>query len=109
MNYAEKGFSVEAAIAKGRPIPEWALDKPELDPVDMFYINAFYDLNTCRQSNGQALGPIPWSDIYQYSLFSGLDNENTRVFIRIIGVMDASFLKRMYEKVKKANTQKPAR
>lgn len=58
---------------------------------DDFYLNAFYELSTCRQI-GMSLGPIPWTAIIEFAEFSGLDSEILPVFVLSIRAMDAVYL-----------------
>lgn len=91
MEYKEKQYSIEAGLAKGRPLPEWYLNKPDIFPGDYFYLRAFYDLNTCRQV-GMGLGPIPWNVVIQYAGISELEQELIEPFIHIIRMMDNAYL-----------------
>lgn len=52
---------------------------------------AFWRLSTCR-SFGMDLGPIPWSDIYQYASHMGLDRDMKEYFGFCIMSMDKDFL-----------------
>jgi len=92
LQYQDKEFSIESAILKGRPLPEWYLDEPVLNPGEDFYIKGFYELGTCR-TMGMSAGPIPWRDIIAYSNFNNFDKELTNHFTRIIMGMDTSYLK----------------
>ena len=88
---ARDGYSVEAAIEKGRPLPDWAQNIPELLPGEDFYMKAFFDLSTCREV-GNAIGPIPWNIIIEYAKHSGLDRDTTSCFVQIIRQMDSEYL-----------------
>lgn len=92
MEYAEKEYSIEAGIAKGRPLPDWFIDEPSLYPGDDFYIRGFHNLNTCR-TIGMAMGPIPWTAIYTYAISSILNEDLIDPFIQIIREMDSGYLK----------------
>ena len=72
-------------------MPQWYLDEPEIDPINTFYLQAFYDLSTCR-SIGQILGPIPWNIVVQYAEHVGLEIDMTDLFIRVIRSLDKAFL-----------------
>jgi hypothetical protein len=66
----------------------------------MFYLKAFYDLSTCRQS-GFGPGPIPWDKIIQYGLWYGLDSCLIEVFVDIIREMDTAYLEHHASEQKK--------
>jgi len=74
-------------------LPQWFLDEPHLYPGDVFYLKAFFDLSTCRQS-GMGLGPIPWHIIVQYAKFYQLEEDVTEAFIDVIREMDTAFLEK---------------
>jgi hypothetical protein len=91
---------IKAAEAKGRPLPDWALNEPDEYAGDEFYINAFYELSTCRLV-GNETGPIPWDKIVLYASFHGLERDLIPLFIRVIIEMDASYLKWLSDKREK--------
>ena len=78
-------------MEKGRALPGWFLEEPLVLPGDDFYLQAFRDLNTCRDV-GWNIGPIPWRDVVAYSSVQGLDAESTRLFIEVIRTMDQGYL-----------------
>ena len=92
MRYERDSFSIDAAIRKNRPLPDWFMDEPEIEPQDRFFIKAFFDLDTCR-SVGMDIGRIPWSIIVQYSDRYKLDEDVSEAFVDIIREMDNAFLK----------------
>jgi hypothetical protein len=81
---------VESAIEKGRDLPDWYLEEPEIGPAEGFYMRAFWDLSTCR-STSFSVGPIPWTAIVQYGTWQGLDPLNHAAFVRIIRDMDREY------------------
>ena len=88
MRYERDGFSVEAALAKGRALPQWYLDEPEVTSDDNFFIAAFSELSTCRHQRD-----IPWNCIIEYASYHELDREMTRAFVYVIRMMDRALLK----------------
>lgn len=50
----------------GQPLPDALKNPPELMEGLEFFLNAFYELTTCR-SMGMGLGPIPWTSIANYA------------------------------------------
>ena len=91
LEYAERGFQVEAARAKGRALPAWYEARPEEWAGDDWYMRAFADLSTTR-GMGLALGPIPWTAIVAYADRAGLDPECTRALVTIVSAMDRAWL-----------------
>lgn len=91
MRLSRDGFSVDAAIAKGRELPEWYLDAPELPPGAEIFFEHFYDLTTCR-SFSQGPGPIPWLAIAQYAEHWGYAGAARDVLFRVIRDMDNAYL-----------------
>ena len=83
------GFQVEAAQKKGRPLPDWFAEQPDLQPGDDFWLSAFFELSTTRHDGG----PIPWDKIMLYADRSGLDGDLAGTLQAVIRSMDSAFLK----------------
>lgn len=90
MRCARDNFSIEAAAEKGRELPEWYYNEPQLLPGDEFYLKAFRDLHTCRQA-GMELGPIPWDETVRYAQFYELEEDLIEPFLYIIRAMDVAY------------------
>ena len=69
------------------------MEEPQLSPGDEFYLRAFSELSTCRAIAFEGSGPIPWKDIVQFGLFSELDEDLLKAFVKIIRHMDDGYLK----------------
>lgn len=95
LEYGEKEFSIEAAISKGRQLPEWYLNEPPLYPGDDFFLSAFYELS-CGE-------PIRWIDRIMYAERKGLDSDVTDAFSHIIREMDSVYLAWRAKKEKALN------
>lgn len=91
LRYERDGYSVEAAIRKGRDLPPWYLDEPPIHPSQDFYLQAFSDLSTTRQI-GMGPGPIPWDKILLYAHWMELERDVTRAFVQIIQLMDSAYM-----------------
>lgn len=63
MRYQRDGFSVDSAIKKGRALPDWYLDQPEIVAGSEFFHTAYRDLATCRHPDGS----IPWLAAMAYA------------------------------------------
>lgn len=98
------GFSVDAAIRKGRSLPQWFLECPELEDDEVFYLNAFYDLNSCRDT-GWSPGPIPWTAIRDYADYRGLEPHLLDFFSKVIRIVDQDYLKYIEEQRPKTKPQ----
>ena len=81
---------MEAAVRKGRELPQWYLDEPPGGQLDSFYLRSFWDLSSTRRFD---LGPIPWDKIVEYGLHVGLDCDMIDAFVALIRAMDAGYLK----------------
>ena len=86
------GYSVESAIAKGRPLPDWYLEAPDVTPGDDFYLDSFFRLHTCRPSTMDGMAPIPWDTIVNYALMYNLDGLLVNHFVDCIRAMDNGFM-----------------
>ena len=91
IRFTRDQFSIQAAVEKGRELPQWYIDEPDIEVSDHFYLQAFRDLHTCRQ-NGMGMGPIPWKDIILYADRYGLDEDLVEPFIHIIRCMDCAYI-----------------
>jgi len=85
------GFSIESALKKGRPLPDWYLESPDQVEGDEIYLMAFWDLSTTRIM-GDVIGPIPWTAINQYADVQEFDKALKLHFIQVIRQMDAEYL-----------------
>lgn len=74
-------------MAKGRPLPEWYVNEPQVPPAEEFYLRAFNELVTGRNSDGR----IPWRDIEDYADRCGLDAEVVPAFRHIIRALERTF------------------
>lgn len=93
---------IEAAQAKGRPLPQWYLDEPEADPTDTFYLEAFWNLSSTRRYE---LGPIPWDIILLYGQHLGLDDGIINRFSTIIMAMDIAYIRWSRDEIEKRREQ----
>lgn len=89
LRFARDGFSVEAARRKGRPLPDWYLDEPPIEPADLVFLDGFWRLSTTRRIQG---GNIGWDMIARYASRVGFDHEMTNAFERIVWFLDNAFL-----------------
>lgn len=56
---------IKICAREKRPLPDFIQNAPQLHPGLEFYLEAFWDLHTCRQF-GMDVGPIPWRDVEKY-------------------------------------------
>lgn len=96
MRYERDGFSVDSAKKKGRPLPQWYLNRPDAVPFEEFYHQAYFDLCTTR-STGEIPGPIPWDKIIMYSDRCELENDNEVFFCQLMRSMDVVYLSHVME------------
>lgn len=97
---------MDAAERKGRPLPQWYLDEPELMPGDVFYLEAFRSLGTERQI-GVAQGPIPDSKVIEYGRRAGLDQDVIDgLLVPVVREMDTEYLKWSTEQSERESKQR---
>ena len=89
------------------PPPAWLDEQPELLSGDEFYIEAFYELSTCR-AIGMSVGPIPWRDIINFAEWVELEKGLIPMFVLTIRVMDNVYLKWL-DKKRESDKPKPGR
>jgi hypothetical protein len=78
-------------IHSGMPLPDFIKNEPELMPGLGMFLQAFWDLSTCRQM-GMGLGPIPWLSIQEYCILLGGDEDFNREFHYHIRQIDNAYL-----------------
>lgn len=73
------------------PLPDRIANAPKLTLGLELYYDAFWELNTCRQT-GWAAGQIPWTSIRDYAVTFELDEAQEEDLFYLIRVMDNAFL-----------------
>lgn len=99
LKYQRDGWSIQSGKAKGRAIPQWYLDEPQIDDLDLWFMEAFWDLTTTR-SFGQVPGPISWSSIQFWASVHLLDSKTTSTLHWVIREMDNVYLDWMFKELK---------
>ena len=77
---------------RGQELPDWYLDRPELEQGDELYLEAFHRLSTCRPYTFGGPGPIPWTATVAYAEFLGLDRDLWPVLDTVIRAADTVWL-----------------
>ena len=99
MRLERDGFSVDAAIRKGRPLPEWYEDEPVIESADIFYLKSFYDLS-------MSIGTVPWTAMLEYASHYRLSWDVTEAFIDIMREMDQAYIEYQTEEQKRVSAMK---
>lgn len=79
-------------IERGRPLPDWYKDAPDMRPGDPFYLRAYDELCSERHFSDGTIGQIPWSKIVQYHQTYNLDDDLLDPLIYIIRCMEKADL-----------------
>lgn len=95
----EDGWSLQAATAKGRALPAWYLDEPEIDPGERMYLEAFWVLSSCRARWGEMSGPIPWTAMKVYADHYALDADVSEGLFAIVRVLDSEYMRIEAERI----------
>ncbi len=85
----DEAFIIEQHQRANRPLPKSILEAPRLMLGLDFYMNAFYDLTTCRYSQG---GPRPHSEIARWCDDNGIVGLEFERFATIIRSLDNEML-----------------
>lgn len=93
MGNIERGI-VKQAVRSGQPVPDRILNAPVLRFGLLFYLQAFFDLDSER-AQGMSLGRIPWMAIKHYADHFELDEGQTDALFYFIREMDSAHLKRL--------------
>lgn len=73
------------------PIPDRIKNAPDLFLGNELYIDAFFHLNTSRNSTFD-IAPITWFNIQEYCQLRGLDEETTEDMHFLIPRMDTEYI-----------------
>ena len=102
MRYTRESFSIEAAEEKGRKLPDWCSEVPEIQPGEELYLKAFWILSSCRPT-GFSLGLIPWTAIELYTSKLNLDEDIKELTIKVVMALDQFYVKDENERLEKKN------
>lgn len=86
------------------PIPDRILNAPLLPACLEFFVNAFWELSTCR-SSGMGLGPIPLTAIFEYGRFYDCSDDLMEDLKQHVQMLDGVYMKHEARK-SKAKTSK---
>lgn len=79
-------------MAFGQPLPDALKDPPELLPGLELYLQAFYQLSTCRQV-GMGLGPIGWQFTQEWGMLNLSSEDSIKDLHYFIRILDSEFIK----------------
>jgi hypothetical protein len=86
------------AIRAGEPIPERIANAPQLSLGSIFYLQAFFDLDSERPQGYSTPGRIPWSAIVGYGEYHGLTPEEIDVLVHYVRALDNENLRWISER-----------
>lgn len=95
-------------------MPTALLTRPELDVIDISYLEAYYTLTGSRQT-GMSVGAIPLSEIEAYVRLLGVpnwfetDDMNIKAFVEVITKVDNSFLVEHHKEQEAQAKKKPVK
>lgn len=91
------------------PLPKKILEAPELRMGLELFMDAFFELNTCRQV-GLGMAPIPWTSIKDYAEAYEFDADQTEDLFHHVRLMDHEFIRHHNkESAPKGKHGKPSR
>lgn len=93
---------VKTCQQSGMPLPDFIKNQPELMFGLDIFVQAFWDLSTCRQM-GMGLGPIPWISIQEYCIMLQCSEDFTKDLHYHIRRIDQAYLNWASE----SNKEKP--
>lgn len=88
---------VKQAKRFGEPIPDRIRNRPRLRFELIFFLDAFYELDTDRNVS-VSFGPIPWSSLNNYALAHEISGEDYHDFMYLVRAVDTAYIKHMREK-----------
>lgn len=91
---------VKQCLLSGEPIPDSIENAPKLEIGLELYLQAFFDLDSERDSSQDVIPVIKWSSIKNYAESFDFDEEQTESLFKHIRRMDLSHLDRINKKRK---------
>ena len=88
---------IERAFRNNTPLPKVIQEAPELTLGLQLYLNAWFDLNSCRDS-GWSPGPISWLDIHEYATVNEFDEDQREALHFHIPGMDTVYFEYLEQK-----------
>ena len=71
---------------------------PDLEEYHYLYLNAFYDLSSCRYLGSESVGPIPYTAIIMWCQYWELDSDESDLYMYIINKLDSIYMGHVYKK-----------
>jgi hypothetical protein len=84
------------------PLPSRIQNAPEVEIGLGLFLNAFYDLDSCRPV-GWEEGPIPWTAMAEYCLAHDIHGEQREALLHHVRALDLEYLK--YRRSKRPKSQ----
>lgn len=80
-------------LARNQPVPDFIAEAPELLPGLKQYVDAFWELHTCRSVFGLGIvGPIPWTAVNEYAIRNGYEGEEFDDLLYHLRSLDEAYL-----------------
>ena len=92
MKHPKEEKIIKQAMAQNRPLPAFVQEGPTIGFSLGFYYNAFWELDSSRNTLAPIRGPIPWNAIYQYCLLLRLSEEMIEDMIYHVRELDNAYL-----------------
>jgi len=103
LEYGEKEDRLrELARIGNQDLPDFIVDKPELDFGLEFYLLVFWELATCRSTGMGGEGPIPWTAINDFAIRYNIVGHEFERLVLILKSLDVVYLGQRH----KASTRK---
>lgn len=96
---------VQQLVREGLPVPDTFTSPPELRPGLELFLDAFFDLDSERQSGT----PIPWRAMRDYAIAYGFTEEQTNDLFFFVRALDEEHLTRQAKQAKQAATKNGAK
>lgn len=94
---------IKQCLLSGEPIPDSIENAPQLMLGLELYLQAFFDLDSERDTSQEVIPVIKWSSIKNYAEAFDFDEEQTESLFKHIRKMDLAHL----ERINKKRKQKP--
>lgn len=83
---------IEQCLRARRPLPKRIQEAPELLPGLDFYLQAWFDLDSCRSPGFDGRTRIPWTAARLWAEEYGLEDEERDEFFYLLSELDTAYL-----------------
>ena len=104
MDVGQRSTGLEQQMRINKEAVPVKMQAPSLNAEEAFYLEAFLDLDTERDST-QGFSPIPWSSIQDYADRHGSSDDERQNLVHLIKCLDLEHSKRVTAAIERARKE----